>query len=195
MTLTGRIFAERRKIVLPIIGFLVANLGVLGAVVWPLQQRVDGADEARLQATSELAAARRKEDAAKGQKVGKELAETQLREFYTQTLPKDFSSAVDVTNFWLGATAERSRLKFKTGQWDETAVKDSSLVKVSGTVALVGEYANVRRFLYEVETAEEFVIIEKVELSQPNVTQGGASLELTLTVATYFRGLAQPSVK
>ena len=53
-------------------------------------------------------------------------------------------------------------------------------------VTLVGEYSDIRRFLYEVETAEEFLIIEKVALSQPNAAQGGGQLEVALSVATYF---------
>jgi Tfp pilus assembly protein PilO len=61
------------------------------------------------------------------------------------------------------------------------------MMKVGGQVTLTGAYADVRQFLYEVETAEEFVIIEEVSLSQSSVAQG-ATLELTLKIATYFLG-------
>ena len=59
-------------------------------------------------------------------------------------------------------------------------------MKFTAEVTLVGEYADIRRFLYEVETSEEFIIVEKVALSQPNATQGGGQLEVALSVSTYF---------
>ena len=59
-------------------------------------------------------------------------------------------------------------------------------MKVKGQVTLIGEYANIRRFLYEVETALEFVIIESVELSQASATQNDSLLELSLAIATYY---------
>ena len=51
---------------------------------------------------------------------------------------------------------------------------------------VVGDYTNIRKFLYDVETAEEFVIIEEVGLSQLENVRGGDLLELELKLATYF---------
>jgi hypothetical protein len=59
----------------------------------------------------------------------------------------------------------------RSGHWEPEPIKDSRLIRVSGTVTLVGDYANIRRFLYEVETAQEFVVIERVALSEANSTQ------------------------
>jgi Tfp pilus assembly protein PilO len=52
----------------------------------------------------------------------------------------------------------------------------------------VGRYANIRRFLYAVETASEFVVVEKVGLAQSTATEQGSNgaLEVSLVVATYF---------
>ena len=77
-------------------------------------------------------------------------------------------------------------------KYDHDQVRDSRLTRVTGDITLSGDYANVRRFLYELETSQEFIIIEKVQLSQPNAAQGGnAQLEVALTVATYFVTQAQ----
>lgn len=192
MSLARRVFVERRRVVLPLLVFLVANLAVLGLVVFPLEQSVAGAGEARAQAILSLAGARKLEKDANDQRTGKARADVELRKFYTEILPKDFAGARNLTNFWLGHIAEQSRLTYRAGQYEPEQVRGSNLVRFKGEVTLVGEYSDIRKFLYEVETAQEFVIIEKVALSQPNATQGGAQLELALSVVSYFMPAGLP---
>ena len=191
MSLTRRVFVERRRVVLPLLVFLLVNVAVLGLVVWPLERSVAGAEAARTQAILNLGMARTLQKSAADQRSGAERAKVELRKFYAEVLPKDFAGARNLTNFWLGHMAEQSRLTYRAGQYESEEVRGSGLVKFKGEVTLVGEYADIRKFLYEVEAAQEFVIIEKVALSQPNATQGGAQLELALSVATYFVPAAQ----
>ena len=187
MSLIQRVFTERRRVVLPLLVFLVADGVALGAVFW-LQRTRDSAEESRIEAVLSLEAARKQEASAKGDKASMARADIELKTFYGEVLPKNFATAVNVTNFWLSGSAEAARLRYRSGQFESEAVRESRLTKASALVTLVGDYADIRRFLYEVETAQEFVIIERVELSQPNLVQGNAQLELALTVATYFLG-------
>lgn len=186
MNIVRRVFSERRTVLVPLTIFLVGNLAVLALVVWPLQRSVAGAENARYQAAKNVEAARRLEADAKAQRSSKERADTELRKFYSEILPTDFRAAVGVANFTLGRLAERSRVIFRSGHWDQEAIRDSRLSRVTGQVTLVGDYASIRRFLYEVETAEEFLIVESVELSQSSVAQNESQLELALSVATYY---------
>jgi hypothetical protein len=186
MSLAGRIFAERRAVMVPLVLFLGANVGVLLGVVWPMQRAVNGADEARYQATMSLAAARKIETEWKAKRSSKDRADLELRKFYSEILPTSFAGARGVANFFLQTVAAESKLVLRSGQWEPAPLKDSRLTRVSGTVTLLGDYASVRRFLYEVETAQEFVVIERVELSEANSTQNDNRLELTLSVATYY---------
>jgi hypothetical protein len=186
MTLLGRIFAERRAIMVPLVLFLLANIGVLLVVVWPMQRAVNGADEARYQATMKLAATRKLETDWKAKRNSKDRADIELQKFYGEILPTSFGTARSVANFFLQRVAAESRLVLRSGPWEPAPLKDSRLTRVSGTVTLLGDYANIRRFLYEVETAQEFVVIERVELSEANSTQNDNQLELTLSVATYY---------
>jgi Tfp pilus assembly protein PilO len=187
MSLLRRVFTERRAVVVPLTIFLAANIAVLALVVWPLQRTVAGGKEAQWQVTQEVAAARTQEIQAKTDRAGKDRAEIELQKFYTEILPKDDRSAIVATTFSLNRLAEESNVTFKVGQWDREVVKESTLTRLSGQVTLVGEYSNVRRFLYEVETAQEFVIIESVELSSSSVAQNDNLLELGLVIATYYR--------
>ena len=59
-------------------------------------------------------------------------------------------------------------LKYQGGQWDREEIRDSSLTKVTGQITLTGDYSNIRQFLYNLETAKEFVVAEKVELTRRN---------------------------
>lgn len=191
MSLGQRIFTERRRVILPLVIFLAANLVALG-VVFYLDASLNALRDSKQDAIAKLDAARKDEASAKGQKTSKDLADVQLAKFYTEILPRNFQAARDIVNFWLGHIARQTRVSFRAGQYDSAAVRDSRLTKVSGDITLVGDYADIRRFLYEVETSQEFVIIEKVQLSQPNAIQGNDKLEVGLSIATYFLADGQP---
>jgi len=186
MSLTRRVFQERRRVVLPLLIFLVLNLAVLGGVVYPLKQKIEGAEGARSKASLALEKARADHRTAVGQRTSKARADVELKKFYSEILPKDFSAARNLTNFWLGRIAEQSKLTYRAGQYESEEIRDSNLMRFKGEVTLVGEYADIRRFLYQVETAQEFVIVERVQLTQPNAVQGNAQLELALSVTTYY---------
>ena len=51
-------------------------------------------------------------------------------------------------------------------------------------LVLRGDYENLRRFIYDVETSQEFVIIDDVTLVQPDAAM---PLTLTLELSTYYR--------
>ena len=50
---------------------------------------------------------------------------------------------------------------------------------------LTGEYRDIRRFIHDLETAPEFLVIENVALSQGSERDRG--LTVIVKVATYFR--------
>ena len=51
-------------------------------------------------------------------------------------------------------------------------------------VLLQGEYENFRNFIYDLESAPEFVIIDDIALSQ---AEPGKPLTLTVQLSTYYR--------
>ena len=60
-------------------------------------------------------------------------------------------------------------------------------MRMSTNVSLNGNYSNIRRFLCDFETAEEFFIVESVKLG-PSTRREGGSLEVVLGVTTYHMG-------
>ena len=74
----------------------------------------------------------------------------------------------------------------RASHFDWDAVRDSRLSRAFSTVTLVGRYANVRRFLYAVETATEFIVVERVGVEEATSPGASGNLEVSLMVATYF---------
>jgi Tfp pilus assembly protein PilO len=67
------------------------------------------------------------------------------------------------------------------------------------SLTIEGTYANLRRFIRDVESSPRFVVINGVQLEGLNETGGnnaaahGASVSLRLDMSAYFRRSANPS--
>jgi len=96
----------------------------------------------------------------------------------------------------LGITEEAKRnhvtlpaLSYKT---ESTPVVHTSKGVLQGTMS--GRYEDLRRFIYDIETADELVYIEDVDLV-PSATQPD-NLTFNIKIVTYLRGEAgKPSVQ
>lgn len=88
----------------------------------------------------------------------------------------------------LGITEEAKRnrvtlpaLSYKT---EATPVAKTSKGILQGT--MTGRYEDLRRFLYELETAEEWIIIEDLELVRP-ANQQEQTLTFNIKISTFLR--------
>jgi Tfp pilus assembly protein PilO len=191
MSLWRRIYLEHRKVLLPLLVFLIANVAVLLLAVLPLRQGVKSADEDERAAFLKLNEARLADRKAKENSTREEQAKVELRKFYEDILPIDFPTARDLLYVWAQKTAVASRLQYKSGIMDFEPVKESRLVKVLYKFSLSGDYADIRKFLYSLETATEFVVVERVELAQSQLgTNTNGPLSLLVNVATYYQAAA-----
>jgi Tfp pilus assembly protein PilO len=188
VSLWRRVYQERRALVLPVMVFVLANVAVLGLVVLPLMQNVSTLEANAETASNELLRARLLDKQAKDTLGSKERADQELKKFYVDILPKSESGARRVVAF-LNRTAEENGVRFNRNSQDHQEIKESQLVRASSSFTMTGTYANIRKFLYAVETAEEFVVIERVGLAQAAELRSAAStgnLEVDLDVATYY---------
>lgn len=188
-----RIFDERRRLLLPLLIAVIVNIAVLLLAVIPLQTAVASAQERAVDAMRELGDARRVDRQLTQAKASKAQADEELRKFYGDVLPRDLATAESTTNVWLTQAAEDAGLTFKGSRFDWDEVRDSRLSRAFSRVTLQGRYANIRRFLYSLETAKEFIVVERVELAQQGdqPTANGV-LEVSLIVSTYFVTHPQP---
>jgi Tfp pilus assembly protein PilO len=188
VNLWQRIYAERRAVLLPLIVLLVANVGVLMLAVLPLRTSMAAAETEEREAAADLGNARRLSEQAAAASTSRQQADVQLKQFYGSVLPKDFATARKTATLWLEQAASDAGLSFRSSHFVPETIKDSRLSRAAGTLVLQGRYDAIRRFLHAVETAEEFIVIERVELAQTDATQlsNDNALAIEIAVSTYF---------
>jgi hypothetical protein len=184
MTLLQRILREKRSVIVPLLIGLLANLAAYGLVVRPLAARSATAEDRAIGARASLAAAERDLEAARALVAGKTLAEQELSTFYDQVLPANLSAARRMTYASLPALARRANVEYDASRTAIEPVKNQRLARLRISMVLEGDYADVRQFIYELETTSAFVIIDHVTLAQSDPDQ---PLALSLELSVYFR--------
>jgi hypothetical protein len=184
MKLFRRIFVEKRAFVLPLAAALAINVAVYAFIVYPLAARAAGAADRAASAALALTAAERDQAAARALVTGKSRAEEELATFYQKVLPPDFSSARRMTYARLPALARITNVRYEQGHFEDDARLKGPVGRLHIRMVLQGEYGNIRQFIYQLETAPEFVIIDDVTLAQPDPAR---PLMLTIELSTYFR--------
>ncbi len=185
MSLARRILDEKRRLIYPIVAVLLVNVAVFAAVVYPLSLKVATGESSARAAERELTVARRDYESARATVAGKAAADAELKKFYGAVLPPDDSAARRITYLQIYQLAKKSNLNYERAANEVTRERESTLGKLTTTVALSGQYRDIRRFIHELETAPEFLILENVAVSQG--TDSGAALNATVRVATYYQ--------
>jgi hypothetical protein len=190
MSLWRRILVERRSVVLPLALLIAVNLVVLIAVVLPLRQSVAGADTARRTSTTDFNMARRDLMDAQRTAESRKQATEGLQKFNEQVLSSNYQTARNAVLFWSKDTA--MALGLVPVSIDTSApieVRDSRLMQVSSQFTLRGSYAAIRKFLFTVEAAEQFLVVDRIKVAQPGVQQGNSqSLEFEVTITSFYLG-------
>jgi hypothetical protein len=185
MTLVRRIFAENRRLIYPLLGVVLVNLALFVAVVYPLSLKVANGERDAQNAASARRAAQAEFDAARATATGKVTADAELKKFYSAVLPADLSAARRLLYAKIDKLESSSNVKPGRKDFEETQQRGSQLGKLTANVVLTGEYRDIRRFIHDLETAPEFLIIENVAVSQGSERDRG--LTVAVKVATYFR--------
>ncbi len=180
-----RIVAERRAIVVPLMVALAANILAFVLIVRPLETKFAGAADRAAAAANARRAAERELTIAKNLVSGKTDADRELGAFYEKVLPADISAARRMTYASVPALADKSDVHYeaRTTIIDDKET-DARFGHMSIRMVLQGDYANLRQFIYALERAPEFVIIDDVALAE---RQAGEGITLTLTLSTYYR--------
>lgn len=180
-----RVLRERRSLAGPLLLALLLNLLAYIVVVRPLEAKSSGAAERAVAATANLASAERDLAAARNLVMGKAQADRELSDFYQKVLPADLTAARRMTYASLPALARETNVRYdaRTTTVDDRD-KDSRLGHMEIRMLLQGDYRDIRRFLYQLETSSDFVIVDALTLSDG---QDGEPQALTINLSTYYR--------
>jgi len=178
-----RILVEKRTLIVPLAIAAAINIGVYALVVYPLGVKSRGAADRAATAAESLKAAEQDLASAKALVTGKSRAEDALTTFYGKVLPSDQLAAVQLTYVPLPTIARKTAVHIVTRRWTpDPPTKESRLGRLHIVAALQGDYQAFRQFVYELETAPEFVIIDDVTLQQ----RDAQTLTFTLELSTYY---------
>jgi Tfp pilus assembly protein PilO len=189
--LVARIIREHRR-VLTILGIgLVLNVLAYALGVYPLSQRVANVEQRNTSALRTLDAARKEHDGAAGALAGKDRATTELSTFYTSVLPHDLAGARRLTHLRIAQMAREHGLTWGRATSEPVPPeRNSTLTRLKTDVSLTGSYGEIRRFIYALEAAPEFVVIDNVQLLEGR--DAGNGVQLTLALSTFYRATGQP---
>jgi Tfp pilus assembly protein PilO len=177
-----RVIAEHRRPVIALISGVIINVLVFAFVVYPLQSDVANVEQRTRAAEAALAAAQADFGRANGTLTGKDRALKELDTFYRSVLAQDLTGARRLTFSRLAQLAAQSNLDFERRQYEPVIERGSNLTQLKVSMELAGDYADIRDFIYEIESSSEFVVIDDVTL-----TAGPDALRLALQLSTYFR--------
>ncbi|MCU1383631.1 MAG: hypothetical protein JWL71_2328 [Acidobacteria bacterium] len=185
MPLWKRIFVEKRVLMIPLVLGVAGNLAAYALWVYPLGVKSAGAADRAVAATQSLQAAERELTAARDLVAGNSRADQELATFFDKVLPADLPSARNLTYATLPTLAKKNSVKMIDRRFEVSAVeKNSRLGLLKVHTAWQCEYENFRQFIYALESASPFVIIDDVALSQGDATR---PLTLTIELSTYYR--------
>ena len=180
-----RIVQENRRVVYILAAALVINAALYALVVYPLSQRVTSGEQEAGESTRAVVGARKTFDSARGTVSGKKEADAELVKFYEDVLPPDLSGARRVLYPRLDQLARKANLTLGAYRFHLDANPIGDLRKITMTMNLTGDYSSVRRFIHELETAPEFLVLESVAVTA--ASEGDRRLNVVAQVATYYR--------
>ena len=184
-SIVQRVLAEHRRVVYALAAGIVINILVFAFLVYPLQSDVANVEQRTRAAEAALAAAQAEFGRANGALTGKDRALKELDTFYRSVLAKDLTGARRLTFARLAQLAAKSSLDFERRRYEPVVERGSNLTRLKVSMELMGNYADVRDFIHEIESSPEFVVIDEINLAEGS--QGDSMLRLTLQLSTYFR--------
>ncbi len=186
MTLLRRVVAEKRGLIVPLAVALLLNIAVYALVVYPLGVKSANAADRAVQAAQARQAAEQDMASAEALVSGKGKADQELSTFYSKVLPASLDDARRLTYARLPALARKAGMRYteRHTELEQQSNKDTQLGHVRTQMRLEGSYDNVRKFLYELETTQEFIIVDDVSLGQADADK---PVSVTLDVSTYYR--------
>jgi hypothetical protein len=185
MPLWKRITVEKRSLIVPLVIGVIGNLAAYGLWVYPLGVKSAGAADRAAAAAQSLQGAERELAAARALVVGKSRADQELATFFDKVLPGDLPSARRLTYATLPSLAKKSNVRLIDRRFEvEKYEKNARLGLLKVHTVWQCDYASFRQFIYALESASPFVIIDDVSLAQ---NEESKPLTLIMELSTYFR--------
>ena len=184
--LVQRILGERRGVIVPLALVALVNLGFYALAVYPLSLKVSASEHRAVAARTQLAVADREDKDVRATLRLTDQASKDLSRFYQDILPADLTVARRQTYEHLAALAREHNLAIPRRGYRVDEGYKGRLERLNIAMELTGNYADMRDFIYDLESSPEFVAIEGIALAED--AQKEDVLTLSLSLSTYYRG-------
>jgi len=180
-----RVLNEKRALIVPLILGLIGNMAAYGLWVYPLEVKSAGAANRAAAAARSLQLAERELAAARELVAGKSRADQELTTFFEKVLAPSLPAARDLTYATLPSLAKKSNVRLLDRRFEvEKPEKNARLGLLKVHTAWQCDYESFRQFIYALESAPPFVIIDDVSLAQNDPSK---PLMLVIELSTYYR--------
>lgn len=173
----------RKWLVIPVLVAMVANILILTIFTLPRERWLRKLDSKAAELGMRIESG--KEELAQKRDNEKRLKELrrQMESFYSETLRQREVGLVDILGE-VEKLARRFKVEKQNIQYNHEIIEEDKVILFEITFPLRGSYANLRRFVNQIENSKYFLIIDRVELSNPEET--GDNLKLNIKLSTYF---------
>ncbi len=182
--LLRRVLREHRTWIWPLTVLLGANVVAVVLGVLPLSRSVSASERRATEASADARAAAAELAAATAARDGRDTATRELATFRADVLPKSVGDARRLLQLKVAQLARAHDVTFSRSVATPETIRGSQLARLQATIELAGSYRGVRGFLYDLETAKDFVIVDSIVLSEGE--NGASPLSLTIAISTYF---------
>ena len=183
MTLLRRALVEKRPLVLLVVAVVAVDAALYALVISSSRARAVAERRAE-RAESGHDEARQGLAAAEAARAGTTTAAAAVDSFYRDALPRDLADARGRTSLRLAALASQHGLVMEQRVTVSDRVEEGRLGRLRMTMRLEGDYRNLRRFVYALETGAEFIVIEEIALRDGD--RDDSVQVLTIGLAIYF---------
>jgi len=180
-----RVLREHRAWFWPLAVLMAVNLVAVVAGVVPLSRSVGSAETRAASAAADAVTADSELKAAKLARDGRDTATRELAVFYRDVLPANVAAARRLLQLRVAQLARTHEVTFTRSVATPEQIRGSALARLQADITMVGRYRDVRAFLYELETAKDFVVVDSIVLAEGE--DSSAPLDLTLVVSTYYK--------
>jgi len=105
--------------------------------------------------------------------------------FYEKVLPANLTTARRLTYASLPELARKTGVRYEArSASNEETEKNAKLGHMKIKMVLQGDYRNIRQFIYELESAPNFLIIDDLTITEKSANEAQT---LTIDLSTYFR--------
>lgn len=174
---------HRKWLVIPVLIAMVANILILTIFTLPRERWLKKLDSKA--AALGMRIEKGKQELAQRKENDKRLKEIrrQVENFYSKTLSQKEEGLVDILGE-VERLAKRFQVEKQNIQYNHEIIEEDKVILFEITFPLRGSYANLRRFINQIENSKYFLTIDRVELSNPE--EKGDNLKLNIKLSTYF---------